>query len=138
MRKKYYLDTSIWIDFFENRNEPNNPKEDNAERLINHIIKKDHKLIISDMIIEELHIIGYPFSEIKELFDPFKKIIIYIESNSKQIGKSKDLSLKRDIPKGDTIHALIARDNQSILITLDKHFTDISDIIKPKRPQDIL
>ena len=61
-----------------------------------------------------------------------------MESTEKQVRKSKDLSSKRDIPKGDALHALIARDNKATLVTLDNHFKKLYDITKSKRPQDII
>ena len=72
------------------------------------------------------------------MFKSLKLILIFVESTEKQIGKAKDLSLKRNIPKRDALHALIARDNNAILVTLDKHFQQIRDIIEPKRPQDLI
>ena len=61
-----------------------------------------------------------------------------MESTEKQARKAKDLSSKRDIPKGDALHALIARDNKATLVTLDNHFKKLLDITKPKRPQDLI
>jgi len=61
-----------------------------------------------------------------------------VESTEKQARKAKDLSSKRDIPKGDALHALIARDNKATLVTLDNHFKKLLDITKPKRPQDLI
>ena len=37
--QRYYLDTSIWLDLFEDRNEPNFPKSDWAEKLNQKITK---------------------------------------------------------------------------------------------------
>lgn len=72
------------------------------------------------------------------MLKPFKSVILFVEATEKQIGKAKDLASKRKIPKRDAIHALIARDNRAILVTLDRHFKEILDIIKPKRPQDLI
>ena len=138
MTEKYYLDTSIWLDFFENRNEPNLPKGDWAHKLLDKITENNDKIIYSDNNIYELNIIGYSTYELDNILQPLKPILIFMESTEKQISKAKDLSLKRNIPKRDALHALIARDNKSILITLDRHFLKILDIIKPKRPQDLI
>ncbi|MBS3110269.1 PIN domain-containing protein [Candidatus Woesearchaeota archaeon] len=61
-----------------------------------------------------------------------------MESTEKQTGKAKDLSSKRKVPKADALHAVLARDNKAVLVTLDKHFKKLSDISKPKRPQDLI
>ena len=48
MADKYYFDTSIWLDFFEDRNEPNLPKSKWARELVNKIIENDDKVLYSD------------------------------------------------------------------------------------------
>jgi len=68
----------------------------------------------------------------------FKLNIVFVESTGKEIGKAKDLAYKREIPKRDALHALIARDNEAILITLDRHFQKLSDIIKPHSPKEFI
>ncbi len=138
MAEEYYLDTSIWLDFFENRNEPNLPKGNWAHKLLNKITENNDKIIYSDIVLLELGVAGYQSNEIEKLFDKIKPILIFVESTEKQMRKAKDLSLKRDIPKGDALHALIARDNKATLVTLDNHFKKLIDITKPKRPQDII
>ena len=138
MAQKYYLDTSIWLDFFENRNEPNLPKGDWVHELLDKITKNNDKVIYSDIVILELGVAGYQSHEIEKLFEKIKPILIFVESTEKQARKAKDLSSKRDVPKGDTLHALIARDNKATLVTLDNHFKKLLDIIKPKRPQDLI
>ena len=138
MTEKYYLDTSIWLDFFENRNEPNLPKGDWAHKLLNKITKNNEKVIYSDVIILEFGVAGYQPHEIEKLFEKIKPILIFVESTEKQARKAKDLSLKRDVPKGDALHAILARDNKATLVTLDNHFKKLLDITKPKRPQDII
>ncbi|MBI2546234.1 PIN domain-containing protein [Candidatus Woesearchaeota archaeon] len=138
MIKKYYLDTSIWLDFFENRNEPNLPKGDWAHKLLGKITENNDKIIYSDIVIIELGAAGYSPQEIENLFDRIKPILIFIESTEKQVRKAKDLSSKRGVPNGDALHALIARDNKAIVVTLDRHFKKLLDINKSKRPQDLI
>lgn len=138
MTEKYYLDTSIWLDFFENRNEPNLPKGDWAHKLLNKITNNNYKAVYSDIVILELGAAGYQSHEIQNLFQKITPILIFAECTEKQAGKAKDLSSKRDIPKGDALHALIARDNKATLVTLDNHFKKLIDITKPKRPQDLI
>ena len=133
---KFYLDTSIWLDFLENRNEPNFPKGDLAKELISKIINEDDKIIFSDNNAVELKTIGYSDFEIEELFGTLP--LIYVESTGKEIGKAKDLALKRNIPKRDALHALIARDNNALLITFDNHFNKLIDIIMPHNPKEFI
>ena len=134
----YYLDTSIWLDFFENRDEPNLPKGTWARELVNKVIKDGNKILFSDNNILELINIGYSEFEIEKLLQSLKPIITFIESTEKETGKAKDLAQKRDVPKRDALHALIARDNNAILITLDNHFKKLIDITKFHSPREFI
>ena len=134
----YYLDTSIWLDFFEARDEPNFPKGTWAKELIKKITRDENKILFSNINMLELINVGYSKYEIKELLQSLRLIIIFVESTEKEIGKAKDLAQKRNVPKGDAIHALIARDNNAILITLDNHFKKLIDLTKSRSPREFI
>ena len=137
MKKLFYFDTSIWLDFFEDRNEPNMQKGEWIHKLMKDIIINNCKILYSDNNLIELYALGYSRYEINDLLKPIKQVLIFVGTNEKQIGKAKDLSMKRSIPKRDALHAVIARDNNAVLITFDKHFQNLLDIVKPMKPQDI-
>ncbi len=134
---RYYFDTSIWLDLFEDRNEPNLPKGKLVEDLINTIVKNNDIIVYSDLIIDELSSLGYSTYEIEELFKPFLRFLIFTEHTEKHLGKGKDLAAKRKVPLFDAMHALIARDTKAIMVTRDKHFMLLVDIVKSKRPEDV-
>ena len=138
MKKRFYFDTSIWLDFFEARDEANLPKSKWAGELIRKIVIDNDTIIFSDNNMTEFNNIGYSGFEIEELLEALKPNLIFVESTSKQIGRSKDLAQKRDIPKRDALHALIARDNNAILITLDEHFDKLIDITKSHKPKEFI
>ena len=138
MAQKYYLDTSIWLDLFENRNEPNLPKGQLVNELLNNIIKEDARIVCSEIIKNEMIAIGYSKYEITELFLLFKRIILWVHSDRRQFGKAKDLSKKNDIPLFDALHAIIARDNRAIMVTRDKHFEKLLDITIYKKPEELI
>ena len=138
MLKRFYLDTSIWLDFFENRNEPNLPKGKWARALVNKIIKNNYKIVISEAVKNEMLVLGYSRYQIEGMLLPFSKILIEVYSTEKQRGKAKDLSKKRNIPLFDALHTLIARDSKAILITLDNHFQKLTDITKSHKPLEFI
>jgi|SRR3989338_1241620 len=138
MAEKYYFDTSIWLDFFEDRDEPNFPKSQLVHDLLKKVVNNNDKIIYSDNNIIELNQAGYSEFEINNMFNPLKPFLIFVEATEKQVSRAKDLSLKRKIPKRDALHALIARNNKAIMVTFDKHFQKILDIIKPKKPSELI
>jgi len=126
------------LDLFEDRDEPNFPKSIRAKLLLDNIAKEGGKLIVSEAIFNEMLIIGYSIYEINELFLPLEKILIKVYSTYKHFGKAKDLSHKRGIPVFDALPALIARDNKAILVTRDEHFNKLLDIIRFKKPEELI
>ncbi|MBI2672182.1 hypothetical protein HYX16_04575 [Candidatus Woesearchaeota archaeon] len=53
MNQKYYLDTSIWMDIYEDRKGfDNEPLGDFAWRLLAFIKAKKYKIIITDLVIK--------------------------------------------------------------------------------------
>ncbi|MBS3138310.1 hypothetical protein J4207_01235 [Candidatus Woesearchaeota archaeon] len=54
----YYFDTSIWLDFIEDRNEPNMPKGEWAHQLLKKVIITDKIICYSDAIIIEFKAVG--------------------------------------------------------------------------------
>ena len=124
-----HFDTSIWLDFFEYRDEPNLPKGMFAEKLVNKIIVEDERIVYSEAIKDELSDLGYSTNEIEELFEPLGKVLIFSEVTKKQFGKAKDLSAKRNVPLFDALHALIARDNKAIMVTRDAHFNNVNTLV---------
>lgn len=138
MEEIYYFDTSVWLDFFEERDEPNLPKTKLAKELIKKIVKEKGKIVYSEVVKNEMLSLGYSRYDIDSMFLPIQTILIYANSTRKQFGKAKDLSKKREIPLSDALHAILARDNRALMITRDKHFDKLSDITKHKKPEDII
>ncbi len=138
MVEKYYIDTSIWMDLYENRKGfRNEPLGDYALKLLSMIKSKDNKLIVTDLLIRELEM-NYSIAEINGMFKPFEKIKEKIMTTEKQFDEAKKIALERNVPKGDALHAIISRDQKSILITRDKHFKQLEDISKSYKPEELI
>ena len=91
MRKRFYFDTSIWLDFLEDRNESNMPKSDWAKELVKKINSKGDDILFSDNNMIELVQLGYSEFEIDELFKRLENNVIHVEATERQIGIAKDL-----------------------------------------------
>lgn len=135
---KYYLDTCIWRDYFENRSDKFRPLGDWALELIKKIINEDDLIVYSDLIEEELLV-----ELTKENVECIKSIIpnkILIECNTtlEQLKEAKKIGMNLKIPIKDALHAIIARDNNAIVVTRDKHFLDLQNIVKIKKPEELI
>ena len=80
----------------------------------------------------------YSADEIRGLMLPFSKILEKTELSSEQEKEAGIISQKRNLPKGDAIHAILARDNKAILVSRDKHFQLLKDICIVMKPEEII
>src|SRR3989344_2462425 len=135
---KYYIDTSIWMDLLEDRKGYNDePLGDYALKLFAMIKAKKHQLVVSDLLIRELES-NYSVEEINGMILPFQKIIEKIFVTKEQRDEAKKIAEERDLPPGDVLHAILARDNNFIMVTRDKHFKELRDITKHYKPEEII
>lgn len=135
---RYYFDTSIWLDFLEDRNQPNMPKSEWAKAFVKNIVAEENFIVYSDAITEELTDMGYTIIDFEELIYPIRQILYAVDYSMKQYGKAKDLCKKRSVPLFDALHALIARDHRAILVSRDAHFRELRDIVVCKKPEDLI
>ena len=137
MVKRYYLDASIYIDYYEDRKDRFRPLGEWAHRLLYNIEQEKSLLFISDLLMEELE--KYFSQERADLLlNTYASVIKKIKFNNKQLKEARKLARKRKVPLEDALHAIIARDNKAILVTRDKHFEKLLDITIPRKPEDLI
>ncbi len=131
--RRFYLDTSIWLDFFEKRG----LNGELALKLIAKIIKEDLIIGYSDLNIKELRNLGYSQDEINEIFSMVKKSLrrIYVYKEDKE--EAKKIASQKNISRGDALHAILARNNEFQLVSRDIHFEKLRDITIAKKPEEI-
>ena len=138
MAEKYYIDTSIWMDLYEDRKGFNKePLGEFALKLFSIINTKKKTLIITDLLIKELEM-NYSIEEINGMIKPFEHIIEKIISTPEQQDEAQKIARERDLPPGDVLHSIIARDNNATLVTRDKHFKKLEDISEHKKPENLI
>ncbi|MDD9954418.1 MAG: PIN domain-containing protein [Candidatus Woesearchaeota archaeon] len=136
---KYYLDTCIWRDYYENRSDKLRPLGEWAFEFLSQALEKECTILYSDMIVTEL---AKYYSE-KEIFSIFSIIakngsILRALISSKQEYEARKLCQEHNIAFGDALHAVLARDNDAIVITRDKHFLSLHSIVVCKKPEELL
>ena len=127
---KYYLDTCIWMDYYEDRDE-------SAYILLCKLLASNSRIIVSKYILEELQS-HYTIEMIRGLTIHFEKIMVNVEISDQQFFEAEKIAKQRHIPVGDALHAILARDNKAIIVTRDKHFQSLKDICKSVKPKDII
>jgi len=137
MKLKYYLDTAIYLDYYFGRKERFRPIGDWAYGLLSLIIKEKSTIVMSDFLLMELetHLQKH---EIEAILKPFQDIIENVKYSNKQMQEAKLLARNRNLPKGDALHAVLARDSNAVMVTRDRHFEMLTDIVVIKKPEDII
>ncbi len=133
---KYYLDTSIWVDYFEDRKDNLKPLGEFAYIFLKTCITKNNIIIYSELVIFELTSIYSYFPN--KIFSSFEKIMCNSKISPKQIQEAEKISRERKIPFNDCLHAIIARDTNAMLITRDKHFNSLLDIVESLKPEEVI
>jgi len=128
----FYLDTCIWLDLIEERG-TNGIK---AKQFIKFVVQNNHVIFYSDLTMLELRKRGYNLISILKIV---KNIIIrHVHIYPEHVKYARILSKKRNIPNKDALHATIAKDNHSYMVSRDKHFQIIWGLIQTYLPEDFL
>ncbi len=137
--KKYYLDTSIWRDYYENRSDRFRPLGEWALELINVIIENKDFILYSDFIVKELKI-KYSEEEVNKIFEVIykKDLLLKVIISNSQVKEAAILCKRRSVAFGDALHAILARDNKAVMVTRDNHFFELVDISEIKKPEDLI
>ena len=130
----YYLDTSILLDYYEKRGK----NGELAFQLIQKINQEKGVIFISDIHIRELKALDYLSEEIQKIFIITKPSSFLVHITKIEAQEARMLSLKRKVPFLDVLHAILARNNEALLISTDKHFESLKDICSFKKPEELI
>lgn len=137
MTSKYYVDTAIWRDLHENRKDKSKNLGELAFESFKKIRANKDKIVYSDFVIEELSR-AYDKQTIDRLLKGVSELLQKAEINEKQLKGAADLSKELKIPFGDAVHGVLARDNNAVMVTRDRHFRKLKDKITVKKPEDLI
>jgi predicted nucleic acid-binding protein len=135
MLDRYYFDTSLWIDMVEKRGDHG----EIAIQLMQKIILEESKVIVSTTVLRELGEFGYTAQDIKKILDAVPgENRLKVQVSRVQFDEAKRLSRARNMSMGDAMHAIMARDTESILVTRDFHFQKVKDVARSFLPEQLL
>jgi predicted nucleic acid-binding protein len=139
MSKKYYFDSSIWRDYFENRKDKFRPLGEWAFELIKQIIKEKGIILYSELVIDELRK-DWSQEAVNSCFGAFRseELLVKAEITPEQYKEAVRLAREKKVPRGDALHAILARDNDAIMVARDKHFLELDDVANHKKPEELI
>jgi len=131
----YNFDTSIWLDYYEKRGKDGGYALD----LILKIVDENSIIIYSDLHIKELKHLGYNIDEINAIFKIVKpNNIRRVHISKEQKEEAKHIAKQKGVPKGDALHAIIAKDNMALMVSKDQDFEKLRHIVGTKKPEELL
>lgn len=133
---KYYLDTAIWRDLHENRTDRFRPLGDWAFELIRKIRAERQIILYSEIVVEEL---SKDYDKVEPIMEIAAKenILQKADITENQVKEAHNLCKELKIPFGDCVHAILARDNNAILVTRDGDFEKIN-FVMVKKPEELI
>ncbi len=138
MNRPFLIDTSIWIDLYEDRvGFQGEPLGEYALKLFAMIKAQQQTIILTDLLMIELET-NYSIAEINGMIKPFELRVKKIIVTKKQREEAKIIAAKRNVPPGDVLHAIIAKEHDAILVTRDNHFKQLTDISPHYNPEELI
>ncbi len=133
---RYYLDTSIWRDLHENRTDRFRPLGEWAFELIRKIREERQTILYSDRVVYEL---SKAYENVDKILNLAIKenILQKVDISENQIKEAIILKKKLEIPYDDCLHAILARDNDAILVTRDRDFEKIR-FVTVRKPEELI
>jgi len=137
MEKRFYLDSCIWRDLLERRSDNIRPLDEFAFQFLKNCRKHNCGVIVSDLVKSELFR-DFSKEKISDLFGAYLDLIVFVEPNGAQARESYLLfKTMPPISRADILHAIIARDNNCVLVTRDKHFYELGHIVESFVPEEV-
>ena len=140
IQKSFYVDSCIWRDHYENRRgQKGRPLGEYATNLFMKIIENQDTILFSDLIVKELKI-AFDNKDVEDMLRIISllKILKRVEIRQEDQIEAKKIANERGLPSGDVLHAILARNNNAILVSQDKHFQQLKDIVEVKKPEELL
>lgn len=135
MVQKFYLDTAIWRDYFEDRKDGIRPLGEFAFQLLKKCHQRKWIVLVSPEVEKEL-LAYYPRERVEQVFSSFKDIIVKVSYSKEQVSEALTFWVKtrKEFPFSDILHSVIARDNCATLVCRDRHFFEIklADCVLPE------
>ncbi|MFH1256328.1 MAG: PIN domain-containing protein [Candidatus Diapherotrites archaeon] len=138
--KLVYLDSNIWIYFWENRGDGLRPLGEFAFQVLKRAYECEFAVVVSSTVLDEL-LFNYSEETVNEMLKDLKRTnkYIYIRAREEHNREAREYSLKTGIGFNDCLHAVLAKARGcECLVTQNiRHFEKLVVLIEPKSPSDL-
>jgi len=136
---RYYVDTNIWLDLLESRSSSLKPFGEFAFQFFKKCLDRKNCVLYSQIVLDELTLRHSLEDVEKHCFGLFQRtnLLEFVPAAEWQKNEAVRIALSRGVSKSDAVHAILARDNNAVVITRDKHFNLLQDIAKSLTPEEV-
>ncbi len=136
--KKFYVDTSVWLDFALGRSDGVRPLGELAFQFFKKCIRERWLVLYSDVTIVELCKCIKPLEVEEKCFRVMldANLLSKASLSKEEPAEAENISKRYKVPFADALHAVIARDNSATIVSRDAHFDRLSDIVSVVFPED--
>jgi len=135
--QRVYIDTAIWRDYFEDRKDTKQELGKITDKLLKKLLKESFVIVVSNIVRREL-LHKYTLEELESLFLPFKQNFVEVESTVDEYYDAHRMSMKYDVPFGDALHAVLARNHDALILTRDSDFKRLRGVCPFQKPEDFV
>lgn len=137
--KRFYVDPNSGLDFALNRSDGVRPLGEFAFQFFKKCIRNRWKVLYSNAVLSELGRKMSPEQIEERCFKIISAqgLLMKVCHADRQVAEAKAISKNEKLPFIDTLHAIIARDNNAVIISRNFHFERLLKIAKVFLPEEI-
>lgn len=139
--KRVLVDSNIFLDYYLDRKDNLLPLGEFAFQFVKRAIGCEFLILICDLILQELEDTLKIKQELiqKTIFSELNKKhkLLFMQHNKELAYKAKRMAIERSLPTNDCLFALMAKENNAIVISMDKHFEKLTDIVEFFKPEEL-
>lgn len=138
MGRLIYLDSNIYLDYFENRRDILRPLGEFAFRLLKRTMNCEFEILVSSHIIDEVEKQGY-LTDLNYLFAELELLnkLYRVQVSQSDCKRVKQLASERQSHTEDILHAVLAeKGGADFLVTRNtKDFQELQDLVDIVLPE---
>ncbi|MDD4878007.1 MAG: PIN domain-containing protein [Candidatus Nanoarchaeia archaeon] len=140
MGQKYFVDTLVYRDYYENRSDNFRPLGEWALEFFRKAAGEGGIILYCDMVLAELEKDYKPENVILifKILNGMDVILMHVEPSNVQAREAKSVAKNKNVSFADALYAILARDNNAIIVTRDAHFLLLTDIAESRKPEELI
>ncbi len=141
LKMKLYIDADVWLNFWFDEMLGLIPASHYAEELLRKAAREGWTIVMSEKAKKEIEGAGVLLEDLEEKLSEFRSggLLEEPKFEERDMQYALKISGERRLHLSDAIHAALAIKTKSIIVTRNiKHFKKVSDLVKIRKPEDLL